>query len=315
MRFINKLNGILAEDANSFANSFGLPRISPWIVQQYNKGHQSYKDYEEIVQWVTNNNPNIDEYDFHSALVQAKSFCNNARKTGFDPYVDLQSKNKILELENGKYWLSIGPEDCNAICHRLKYDCSNELKGVIDSKYNCYALQDPQDNTLCIFLDCEPCKIIGQFGNGVSGYHEEIKRLCIRKGLKPVPESYSNLELVRALASKELNIDDVYDISAIMKRLSANDIINCNLINYAHYSTIKSIYDLYNKTNHDCLLIYAICYLIIYGYTNSNAYNIVKGSVLSNQEVSKIINTGKTDNRYLIGLMDKSASEISKLER
>lgn len=209
MKFYNKLDAILSENANSFAQSFNVPRISPWIIQQYNKGHQSYKDYEEIIQWVTNNNPNISEYDFYSALNQAKTYCKNSKKDGFDQYIDLQSKDKILELDNGKYWLSIGPEDCNAICHRLKYDCSKELKGVIEGQYNCYALQDPQDNTLCVFLDCKPYKIIGQLGNQVSGNHEEIKRLCIRKGLGTVPESYSDLELIKALATKEINIEDV----------------------------------------------------------------------------------------------------------
>jgi len=315
MDFTQRLNSILAEDANTFADSFGLPRISPWIVQQYNKGHQSFKDYENIVRWVTNSNPNIQDYDFYSALKQAQEYCSSMRQDGFDPYTELQSKNVVIDFDSGKKWLAIGPEDCNTICHRLRYDCSAELQAVVDGDCNCYALQDPQDNTICIFLDSEPYRLIGQFGNPVTNCHQEIKGLCVRKGIDIVPEAYSDLELPKALATKELNIDDVPDLSTVMKRLSSIDIINCNLINYAHYSTLKSVYDLYNKTGHNCLLVYAICYLVANGHTKTQAYNTVKAAVSQNPEVASTIENDGSDNRFYIKLMDDAAAEISSLQR
>jgi len=313
MKFLQRINSILSEDANSFANSFGVPRISPWIIQQYNKGHQSYKDYENIVYWVSNANPNIDGYDFYNAQQQANDYCNNIRQNGFNKYAELQSKNITLDFDNGKKWVEIGPEDCNAICHRLRYDCSIELKTVIDGNDKCYALQDPQDNTICIFINSTPHRLIGQFGNSALGCHQEIKDLCVRIGIDIIPEAYSELELPKALATKELDINNVYDLSSVMKKLSSVDILNCNLINYAHYSTVKSIYDLYNKTHHDCLLTYAMCHMIIYENTKSKAYQIIKSNVMNNNSVKKLFNKENNDNRYYIDLMDRSAEEISKI--
>lgn len=313
MKFTNRLDAILAENAQAFANSFGLPRISPWIVQQYNKGHQSHKDYEAIVKWVTNNNPNIDGYDFNNALKQARAYCDSIRQTdGFNPYSELQSKDVVIDFDNGKKWISIGADDCNAICHRLKYDCSQELQPVLAGEYNCYALQDAQDNTIGIYIDSEPYQLIGQFGKPITGNHEEIKGLCVRKGINPIPEAYSDIGLAKALATKEIDIESLPDISSAIRRLSALDIINCGLLNYAHHAKIKTIYDLYSKTGHDCLLQYAMCYLIVNNHTSSPAYQKIKAAVKSNPVVSQIISSSR-DTRHYSDLLDQATSEISSL--
>lgn len=315
MKFIDKINVILSEDASSFADSFGVPSISSWIISQYNKGHRSHKDYEDIINWVSDRHPNIDEYDFHNALKQAKIYCQSLRKDGFDPYVELHSNNVVQEFDDGKEWLQIGPEDCNAVCHRLRYDCSRELSTVKSGEANCYLLQDPQGNTLCAFIDCEPNSIIiGQFGKAVTDSSKEIKSLCVRMGINLIPEAYNDIELAKALATKELNIDDVSDITSVMRRLSAKDIINCDLIYYAHHAPIKTIYDLYNRTGHSCLIKYCLCYLVANGKTSTSAYQTIKAAAMRDNEISSMIRNNKgSDTRFYQEKMDEAISDIINL--
>lgn len=313
MKFKNKINAILSEDAKSFADSFGLPRISGWIVQQYNNGHQSPKDFEEIVNWVKNVNPNISEFDFNNALKKSKQYMSSVRQDGFNSYSELKSKNVIQKFGNGKQWILIGPEDCNSICHRLNYDCSHELQPILDGEQNCYALQDPQDNTICIFI-AGSCKIIGQFGKNNVGNFEEIKSLCVKIGIELVPEAYSDYELPQALATKEINIDNAKDISSIMRRLSATDVINCDLLRYSHYCTIKTIYDLYNKTKRDCLILYALSYMIINNHIKNKSYETVKAAALANPSVHAIISNNTTkDSRFYANQIDAAISDIINL--
>lgn len=315
MKFISRINAILAEDAQSFASSFGLPRLEPWITKQYDNGYTSNKDYEEIVDWVSDNNPNIDSYDFNNALKQAKTYNKSKRKDGFNLRAELLSKDVIKEFDNGKKWLKIGPEDCNAVCHRLQYDCSKELMPVFNNDGKCYALQDPQDNTICVFtISNNKHSIIGQFGKQVTDNNEEIKDLCTLNGIEQVPESYNNVELSKALATKQLDIKNCHDIGSVIKRLSAIDIINCDLIRYSHHANIKTIYDIYKKTNHSCLILYAFCYLASNNHMNTEAYSIIKQSALKDKTVKSLISkNNKSDNRYYMDLLNKAVKQISSL--
>jgi hypothetical protein len=315
MTFSDKLDLILSEDAQSFADSLGLPRISPWIMKQYNAGHKSLKDYTDIVNWVTNNNPSIDGFDFQNALKQARLYIDSNRKDGFNKYADLNSEQVVQDFENGKKWLQVGSDDCNAICHRLQYDCSQELTDVRNEISACYALQDPQENTICIFIDSDPHGvIIGQYGNVPTGQHQEIKALCVIKGLSLVPEAYSDSELVKALATKQLDVEQIVDLPTLFRKLSALDIINCDLLNHAHYAKIKTIYDLYNKTDHDCLLMYCMSYLIVHGLTNTPAYKTIKISASKNRNIVDIVNSNTgNDDRFYADQLEKCINDIQNL--
>lgn len=313
MKFKNKINAILSEDAKTFADSFDLPRISGWITKQYNNGHQSHKDFEIIVNWVKNVNPNISEFDFNSALKKSKQYAISIRQDGFNSYSELKSKNVVQKFGNGKQWVLIGPEDCNAICHRLNYDCSHELQPVIDGEQNCYALQDPQDNTICIFIDGSN-QIIGQFGKNNVGNYSEVKSLCVKIGINLIPEAYSDYELPQALATKEISIEDIKDISSVMRRLSATDVINCDLLKYSHYCTIKTIYDLYNKTKKDCLILYALSSMVVNDQTKTKAYDTIKAAALANPSVAAIISNNPTkDSRFYDKQVDAAISDIITL--
>ena len=189
------------------------------------------------------------------------------------------------------------------------------MQDVKNGDTSCFALQDPQDNTICIFVNTEPHgTIIGQYGKAPQDQHQEIKSLCVLKGLNLIPEAYSNAELVKALATKQLNIDDIPDLSSLFKKLSAIDIINCDLLHHAHYASVKTIYDLYNKTNHDCLLMYCLCYLMIHGLTKTPAYNAVKIAASQNPQITSIVNRNKSiDDRFYADQLEISTKRIKEL--
>jgi hypothetical protein len=314
MNLLEKINAKLNDNAEEFASLFSMPRISPWIIQQFNKGYKSINDYKKIIKWVTNNNPNLNDFDFNSALKRAESFLANYSNNHYDPYMELYSNDIALKFDDGKKWLIINKEDCNAICHRLQYDCSDYLREVYNNNNMCWALQDPQDKTICIaIINDNSLKIIGQFGDKPSGCHEEIKRLCVLKGIELPIEAYNHNQLIKALANGEININNI-DIRETMKRLSPIDIINCNLLNYSHYCNIETIYKLYNKTKHDCLLKYAMAYLISYGLTKTKAYRTIKIAVSNNKNIANFIssiNDHSTSKWHQI--MDDSLQEIQNL--
>lgn len=315
MKLSKKLDILLSEDAKQFASIFNYPRISPWIIKQYNNGYTSKADYELIVNWVTNNNPSLDDFTFDAALKRAKEYAKNIKENEFDPYMELQSSSISLDFENGRKWLDIGPEDCNAICHRLQFDYSDELRNVFAGKTKCWALQDPQDNTLCVIIDTKPFpKLLGQLGQAPNKYHEEIKNLCIRKGLNTGPEAYNNAELSKALNNGELNINDIKDLRALFKRMKPTDIINNNLIKYTHYAPLSMILEIYNKTNHSCLLKYVINYMLSNNMTHLPVYKKALSMANRDKEVFdyfKEINTN--DNRVFATELDKNVLEIQSL--
>jgi hypothetical protein len=316
MSFLNRLNTVLSEDANEFAAMFNLPRISPWIIKQYNNGYRSVDDFKKIVDWVTNDNPSLKDFDFHSALKRAKQYFDDRKTEGFDPYTELHSNTEILDFEDGKRWIEIGREDCNAICHRLQYDCHTELNEVYNNAGKCYALQDPQDNTICIFIlnDGEQFgRVIGQF-NKRPKCAKEIRSLCVHKGLDFTPDAYEDMELAKALATRQLDPELIDDVASIMKRLNAVDIINSKMLKYAHHAPIATVYDLYCKTNHRCLLQYALGFLVSHNATDNEVYRRVKAAASQDPDITAKINAIQgEDAKPYVELMDDAASQIVNL--
>lgn len=298
-------------DPESFAKSFGAEHIHPWIIDQYKKGFNSHKDYEQIVKWVIDNNPNIDDLDFNTALRNANNYFDSKKKSNFDPYMEVHSGNVLIDFDNGNKWINIDNNDIDGVVNRLQFDCYGDLKDVD----NCWALIDPQENFLCVaYCLSNKIGVIGKMGS-YPNFHDEIKSLCVRKGFDLVPEAFNNSSLVGAIKIKQLNIDGVRDKRSVMSRLSPNDIIDCNLLSYAHYCPIKTIYELYKMTSHDCLLVYAFCYLICNNNMDSKAYKILKNEVNNNENVRSIFNhIDGSDSRAYSKVMEESISEIINLD-
>lgn len=315
MKLKERLDRLLSEDAEQFASVFNYPRISPWIIQQYDKGYVSKPDYELIINWVTNNNPNLNDFSFDQALKRAKEYAANVKQAHYDPYMKLQSSSVALDFENGHKWLEIGPEDCNAVCHRLQFDYSDDLRNVYNGKESCWILQDPQDNTLCALINNKPFpKLLGQFGNTPSGCNEEIKGLCVRKGLNLGPEAYDNTELTKAINNGQLNIDDISDLRGLMGRMSALDIINGNLLKYAHYAPLPVILNLHEKTGHSCLIKYLVNYLISNNMTDMPIYQKAISLVQRDPKLKDYFSKLKSnDNRIFTQELENNLGEIQSL--
>lgn len=313
-RYLDIIESRLNDDATAFASVFGQPRISPWIIDQYGKGHTSPRDYEKIVDWITNENPNLSDYNFSTALARAKQFIENRRKGDFDPYAELSSNNIVMDFDTGHKWLDINKSDLSAVINRLQFDCHDELSGVYDGNGHCWALIDPQDNINCImFKDDSKHGVIGSFGKPAT-YPKEIKSLCVRKGFDLVPEAYDDDGLSAALKSKALNVNNVRDKRELFKRISADDIITCGLLDHAHYAPMKTVYDLYCKTSHPCLLKYAMAYMVAHGHTSGGAYDSIKALVNSDPDLAEELSTiDAKDNRAYIDMMDDAISEIVAL--
>ena len=302
-------------DPEKFADSLNCQILKPWIIQQYNKGHQSKSDYKTIINWYNNNNPTIEKYTFHDALKTAQKYINSLKKnSGFDKNVNINSENHELEFDDGKYWNIIAPEDCNNIIHRLNYDCSQELKPVLDNETQGWALFDSQDNLLCIAINNNnKLLIIGQLGK-IPNRPTEINKLCIKKGFKPTPECYNNQQLPNALLKGLIDIRDIEDYRPLMKRLDIKSIIDCKLLNLAHYCSLSTILELYIKTRKQCLLQYIICACICQNLTKSEIYNKAKQYLNNHPDlISKINKIKGNDTRPYYDLLEKAQTEISEL--
>jgi hypothetical protein len=306
MRYLDIIEAKINNDAESFAKALGMPRIQAWVISQYNKGYKSTKDYEEIVKWVNGNHPNITNYDFSNALKAAKEYTKSLKKKKFDKEKEIEINNEALKFEDGKRWVKI--EDIDILVNKLQYDCYDELNSADD----CWALFDPQENLICVLYNGQKCGVIGAFGN-YPNYPNEIKKLCIRKGIDLIHEAYDDQQLIEALKTGQIDIDSQIDKRAVIKRLTCDDIIDCNLLKYSHYAPIKVVFDLYCKTGHNCLLTYVLCFLIVYGYVRSEAYNKVMALVKNNDEVKKLV-SGLKDTASYVSLLDQSVSDITNLD-
>lgn len=316
MKLKEKLDHLLSENAEQFASVFNCPHISPWIIKYYNKGFTSKSDYDLIVNWVTDDNPSLDNFDFNFALKKAKKHAKNLKHKKFNPYIELESNIIALNLENGYRWIEINSEDCNIVCHHLQYDYSNDLQDVYAGNKKCWILQDPQNNMLCAIINDKPFpKLLNQFGNISYKYHREIKKLCIRKGLNLGPEAFSNTELAKALNNKQLNINQIENLHKLFSRLSVLDIINGKLLRYAHYASLPIILDLYKKTNYTCLLKYLINYLLTNNMTNMSIYQKAINLVKQNPKLINYYNNLKSnDNRAFMQELENNINEIQKLK-
>jgi len=313
-KYLDLIESRLNDDPESFASSFGVPKMIPWIATQFKNGYNSPRDFEKISMWVVGKNPRLDDFDFNSALKNAKKYIEDKKNTNFDPHIDFDTSNVVIEFDDGNKWVSVGSQDLNALINRLQHDCHNELRGVYDGDGECSALIDAQGNVLCVlYKDANDCGVIGT-GGVYPNYPKEIKSLCVKRGIDLLPEAFDNSGLINAIKTGQINIDGLKDKRSLMKRLGAEDIIDCGLLSHAHHCPIKTVYDLYCKTGKSCLLIYAMSYLISHGLTKTGAYNTIKALANKNEEVKSAMgNIDSADDRAYIKMMDDAVLDIINL--
>lgn len=314
--FITAIEARLAEDSGSFAAQFNKPALSAWIEQQYNKGYHSFGDFKKIITWIDATKPVLSNYDFHSALKQASDFELNKPKTLFSSEEKIESNDVEMELDNGSEWARVHPEDCNAICHQMHADLSELLEPVIQGKSEAWVLLDPQGNARGLFVHTNEgtSACVGPLGKLPVGIHDEIKKLCVRKGFSPIPEAYSDNDLADAIINKEIDVAAIKDIRAFINRLSNKEIIACGLVKYSYYLQLARIFQMWSETGHDCLLQYAFCAMIVYGLTHNQIYDTVKAAVNSSSlapELAKL--NSSTDTRPFAEKMEEAVEEINAL--
>jgi hypothetical protein len=301
-------------DPELFAKSYNKPHIAGWIKRNYESGHWSKDDYAKIIKWVENKNPNLENYDFRSALQLANAYVSSIKKNNFDANSKINFKNLLIKFENGKEWHEFKSPDCNGIIHKLMYDCSDELKDVHDEKAEAWALIDDQENILCIAINKnDSLKIIGKLGNNPIDCHDEIYSLCVRKGIQLSPHSFSYNELVDAIKSKIINIENVSDIKGLIEKLKPQDIIDCNLVKYCHYCNLSNMFNIYLKSKQDCIIKYIMASLIAHGLTDGALYHTVKDLINKRPELASEFSIQSTDSRPFIELMDKYQKEIIQI--
>lgn len=301
-------------DSDAFAKSHGKPHIAGWIKRNHDSGNWSRDDYDKIVKWVDDKNPNLENYDFKSALILAKNHVKSIQKNNFNNNAEVNFKNKMMDFKNGKEWHKINSSDCNGIINKLAYDCSNELRDVYDGKKEAWALIDDQENVLCIAISEEDSlRIIGRLGTDPTNCHDEINALCVRKGVPLIHHAFSYEEMIDAIKSKVINIDNVKDIKEFIGKLKPQDIVDCNLTKYCHFCNFSNMLSVYLKCKKDCIVKYIMAGLIAHGLTKGVLYNTVKQIINNNPEFSKEFIVDTTDSRPFTELMNKYQSEIIKL--
>lgn len=313
--FITAIEARLSEDGNSFAQQFNKPAIAPWIQQQYDKGYHSFGDFKKIIAWIDATGPAISKYDFHSALKQATTFEQNAPVANFSSEEKIQSNDVEMDLDNGSKWSRVHPEDCNAICHLMHADLSELLEPVMHGKSEAWILLDKQENVNGLFVNTDgKSTCVGPLGKLPVGIHDEIKKLCVRKGLSPIPEAYSDNELAEAILNKEIDVTAIKDLRSFVSRLSNKEIIACGLVKYSYYLKLARIYQMWTDTGHDCLLQYAFCSMIVYGLTHNQLYKTIKDSVNASKlahELAKL--NSSTDTRPFAEKMEEAVEEINQI--
>lgn len=314
--FILAIEARLAEDSHSFAAQFGKPAIAPWIQQQYDKGFHSFADFKKIVSWIDAEKPAISNYDFHTALKQASTFEQNLPAATFSGDQKIESNDIEMELENGSKWARVHAEDCNSICHMMHADLSELLEPVIHGQSQAWVLLDPQDNPRGLFVHTSAgtSTCVGPLGKLPVGIHDEIKKLCVRKGLSPIPEAYSDNELADAVLSGEIDVTAIKDLRSFISRLSNKEILACKLVKYSYYLPLARIFQMWSSTGHDCLLQYAFCAMIVYGMTHNSIYDQIKDAINASPlapELAKL--NSSTDTRPFAEKMDEAVEQINKI--
>lgn len=318
MKKINEiLNEILNPNANQgdvLADLIGAGRYKSWVVDQFNKGYTSRRDHDIIMKWCKDVRPNLNAYDFRNALHKAKVHVQAQRRpnANFDLHADLSTKDPYIELDDGYVWNSIHSDDVNALINRMGYDCSSDMEQVFNGECDGYSLFDGQDNLKCIFIMSEPPKALGYGAQPPHSYHKAINNLCVKKGIEPVPEAYSNGQLARALATKQLKIDNISDPRELMKRLDARAIRDCKLLNYSHYCSLQKVYDLYELTKLSCLLKYCYCAAVNYKVGPAATTRLAQ-AVKQNPECSYLLDISSKDTRPFFDEMEKAQAEITAL--
>ncbi len=309
----SELIDIISEqlDSELFSKSYNKPHIAGWIKRNHELGHYSKNDYIKIVKWVEDKNPNLENYDFRSALALADAYVKSLKKNNFSDSADIKFNNLIFKFDNGKEWHSFGSKDCNGIIHKLAYDCSSELRQVYSGSNEAYVLIDDQENVLCIAInDGKGLSIIGKLGNDPINCHNEIHYLCVRKGMPLNINSFSYDELVDAIKSKVINVDD--NVKDIMKRLKPQDVVDCKLLRYCHFCNLSNMLSIYLKCGQDCIVKYIMASLVYYGLTKSALYGTVK-QIINDRNLGKDFAIDSSDSRPYLDLIDKYQSEIIKL--
>lgn len=302
-------------DSESFAKSCNKPHIAGWIKRNHELGHWSKNDFSKIIKWVDEKNPNLENYDFKSALHLADTYLNSIKKTNFDRNAEINFKSPIIHFENGKEWHKINKEDCNGVIHKILYDCSDDLREVHSGTQEGWILIDDQESILCIAInDNNNLKIIGRLGKDPTDCYNEINTLCVRKGLPLSPHAFSYEELIDAIKSKIIDINSINNVSEFIKKLKPQDIIYCNLTKYCHYCNYSDMLYIYLKTKQECILKYILAGLIVHGLTKGSLYETVKNLVNKNPNTAKeFMIKDAVDSRPFIDLMDKCQKEIIKL--
>ena len=313
MNILERINQKLTDDAEEFASSFNIPHMKEWIKGQFRKGYKSIDDYRSIIKWVVSVSPNLELFDFPMALQKAKESDQSEDNRNYDPYAEINSNEVITKFDNGKKWLVIRKEDYNAICNRLQHDYSEYLRKIMSSQ--CWGLVDPQDKLLAVVIPDSPLpRVLGQFGNKVTGLHREIRELSKLVDIDCPLEGYEKSQLIKAINAGTLNLDRVPDVSFVMKQFSTLDIINCKLIRYTNYCDIGTICSLYSRTKHTCLLKYALAFMVTFGHTKTKLYSTIKRLANDVQEIKDIIsNMNSSDTREWHKLMDEALTEIQDL--
>ena len=301
-------------DSESFAKSYNKPHIAGWIKRNFESGNWSKDDYNKIVKWIDHKNPNLENYDFKSALSLADAYVKSVRGDNFSNNVDVTFKNLVMKFDSGKEWHKFGTADCNGVIHKLMYDCSDELHGVFEGKIEAFALIDDQENILCIAInEGDHLRIIGRLGNDPINCHDEINSLCVRKGMPLSHHAFSYEEMVDSLKSKLIDINNIKDIKGFIGKLKPQDIVDCNLIKYCHYCNLSNMLSIYLKCKQDCILKYIMASLVAHGLTKGTLYKTVKQMINNNPEFVKEFTVESGDSRPFVELMNKYQSEIIKL--
>jgi hypothetical protein len=303
--------------AEEFANSIGDIKIKPWVVKNYQKGYVSPEDYKMIIQWIKEQNPNINSYGFEDALGRARNYLSSKKKNdaNFDRHAEISGEDHEMDFEDGKFWNIIYPEDCNAIVNRIGFDCSEEIGKIKNGYANGWGLFDDQDNLLCVMMKpADGCtKVFGYGGQQSVIYHKEIHDLCVRKGIPPIPEAYNDSELIEAIQTGLINIKDVHDLREMFKRLKPEDIVSCKLTKYIHYCPLAVAYEVFKLTNLTPILKYLFCLLVSHGFTNTNLYKLVRKDVMSNSSLhSEMSEIDSIDTRVYVDKMEEAIKEISE---
>ena len=313
MKFLDIIEYKLNNDVEKFASLYD-PRIKSWIIDNYSKGYKSSKDYDIINKWVLATNPNISNYNFISALDQSRNYIEKCRKNVFDNNAELDCENIVMDFDDGNKWILVNRNDLNNLINRLQFDCHDELNTVYQDDGDCWALIDAQNNVKCIMYQDEyGYSAIGCYGNKPDD-HKEIKSLCVRKGIDLIPEAFSNVGLINAIKSKQLNLSKIRDWRSLLDRLSAQDIVDCDLIKYCHHAKLNKIYDIYKICNQDCLLLYCLSYLICHSMIKTKAYDTIIKACNKNTNIKNIISKINTnDTMEYLKLMDDCVNQISRI--